>query len=119
MVHTGEHDLIAGPESLAEAAREMEREACHVLPEHDLARRGGIVEIGHRLVSIINDATDCHRGREIAAEIGVLYGEGFERALDHPLRHLRSRRIVEIDTPLSLIRGRQRRKLSANIFDWK
>ena len=39
VVHAGEHDFITGSEPLAKAAREMEREARHVLPEDDLARR--------------------------------------------------------------------------------
>jgi len=36
MVHARQDDLVALLEFLAEASREMERQARHVLPEHDL-----------------------------------------------------------------------------------
>jgi hypothetical protein len=108
---------IAGAEAPGEAARHMERERRHILAEDDLTRRFGVVKIGHALMSLVHQLIRRHRGGKITAEIGVFADHGFERAVDHHLRHLGAGRIVEIYTRLTAILQGEGRELGAERLD--
>ena len=76
----------------------MERQAGHVLAEHDLVHARGIVEIRTGLMGEVHQFARLHRGGEIAAQVGIAVGQAVHRAVDHPLRHLGSGRVVEVDS---------------------
>ena len=50
MLEAREQDLVALFQQMRERARQRKCERGHVGAEHDLARRGGAEEVGHRLV---------------------------------------------------------------------
>ena len=103
VIHAGQDDLVAGGQPPPDTARHVEGQRRHVLPEHDLARRGGVVEVRSRLMGLVDQRSGCHGRPKTAAEIGVRREEGLGHALDHPARHLGTRGVVEIDAGAAFV----------------
>ena len=97
VVHARQHDLVALAELAAQAARHVEGERRHVLPEDDLRGRGRIVEVGAGAVRLIHQFAGRQGGREVAAQIGIAVDQAVHRPVHHLLRDLGSGRVVEID----------------------
>ena len=114
MVHAGEHDLVAAPELLSEAARHVQRQAGHVLAKHDLVHAGGIVEVSAGLVGEIDQFPRFHGGGEVTSEIGVAIGEAVHRPVDDLLRHLGPGRVVEVDSVATAVLKGEGRELGAD-----
>ena len=118
MLHARQHDLVAGAGAgrnvPADGSRKMERDRRHVGAEDDFVRGRRVEKIRHCPQRGVNDLTREHRAPKRAAEVGIGLEHTLGHALDDLSRHLRTGRVVEVNTGFAGIDDRQRRKLRPN-----
>ena len=119
MLHSGDHDLIAGLEIMANAARQMERQAGHGLPDDHLGTRFRAQHQRHVVMRPGPDAVGLAAGHEGAAGVGIVVNEIVADRVDHQFGHLRARRIVQITARGTIVGLRQRWEHGAHFVNRK
>ena len=97
VVHPRQDHLAVSREVPADGARHVQREARHVLTEHDLVRGRRVEEVRHRLARFRDHCLRVLRSAEDAAEVGVALDQVAGHPLDHRVRDLGAARVVEVD----------------------
>ncbi len=114
VVERRHHDLVARRQGAANGTAQREGQCGHVGTEDDLARIGGVQEVGCRGVGAVECGVGPRAREEGAVGVGVLRAQIVDDAVDAVLRDLRAARIVQIDDGTSALLHRQRREVRAD-----
>jgi acyl-CoA thioesterase YciA len=97
VVEPRHQDAVARPQRPRDRPAQVEGEAGHVLPEHDLVGGRRVEQVGGGAVGLVQDRVGRATRRKDPAVVGVRLGQVASHRLDHPRRHLRAARPVEED----------------------
>ena len=95
VIQSGHDDLISRPPGSCERSAERERQARHVLAEHDFIGVVGSEQIGNGAMCFLNEGSDLSTGGKQSAFIGISMREAIGHGINHDLRHLASAGFVE------------------------
>ena len=114
MVHPRQDHLSVPREVPADGARHVQREARHVLAEHDLVRGRRVEEVRHRLARLRDHRLGFPRGAKDAAEVGVALRQVARHSVHHRLWDLGAAGVVEVDAGRFAVAERQGRETAAD-----
>ena len=114
MLHLGDHDLVAGAEGLPDAETDEADERRRVQAEADLGRVRGVKPQGHAFARLLHGGIDPPALRVSPAALHVVRDEVIRDGVEHALRDLSSRSIIEEH---EIARAGQGRKGRAKIGD--
>src|SRR3712207_1433500 len=119
VLHLGDHDLVAFLDYTAAVAVHDEVDALgHAAHEDALARLARVDEAAHLLArALVGGRGALAQVVDAAVYVGVLLAQVLRPALDDDARHLRRRRVVEVDERLAVHRLAQHGKVFAHALN--
>ena len=119
MLHSRDDDFITWLKLVRETARELVGERRHIGADQHLTGVGRTQKVGHGGNSIVIERIDLDRGGVKHAGIAVVTVKKIDDAIYGVSGHLRTGRVIKIDTALAVVCCGQRGKLLSNGIDWK